>query len=183
MHFDYQERAKKERIAREAFKKFWDTTWIQGRNLPLRERIQRIKENPQYYKLLKAWVDAWDATFPEEFDQYLENLQCSDPYAIEMAIQYLESDLYTFRSGYIKQMTITRVKRAQLNDNDKERLRQVILNVVDSYDRREFRYYCRLALRLDSQAFREALNERLTSRDSGIRRRARWVLNYLEGRN
>ena len=99
--------------------------------------------------------------------------------AVETLVRFLESDVYCFRSGYMKADVIRALGRADLDDRTIRRLRAVVLDVVDSYDRREYRAYVRLACRVDGDGLREALRERLTSSSTRVARHARWVLEGL----
>jgi hypothetical protein len=106
----------------------------------------------------------------------LERLRRDDLSGIETLIRFLEADVYCHRSGYLKAEVIRFLTRANLNDETLERLRRVVLAVVDDFDRREFRAYIRLGRRVDSAAFR---NDLRTRRDSGSHRTARhadWML-------
>jgi hypothetical protein len=102
-----------------------------------------------------------------------------DRQAVETLVRFLESDIYCFRSGYVKADAIRALGRADLDDPMVRRLRAVVLEIVDSYDRREFRAYVRLALRVDGEELRTALKERLASPSRRVARHARWVLEGL----
>ena len=68
--------------------------------------------------------------------------------------------------------------RTELSAPARERLRRVVLAVVDGRDRREFRAYVRLACVVDSPVLRDELRSRLAAREL-VRRHARWVLEGL----
>ena len=98
---------------------------------------------------------------------------------VEGAIRYLEKDEWTFGSGYAKADLIRLLRKLDLKPAQAERLRRVVLAVVDGRDRREFRHYCRLACKLDSPRLREELTRRLEDENEAVRRHARWTLEYL----
>jgi hypothetical protein len=98
---------------------------------------------------------------------------------VESVITFLEKDPWTFGSGYAKADMIRLLRKLDLTPKQEERLRKVLLTVVDKRDRREFRHYCRLACKLDSPELRRELTRRLRSTDEGVSRRARWMLDYL----
>jgi hypothetical protein len=106
----------------------------------------------------------------------LERLRHDDPSGIETLVRFLESDVYCFRSGYMKAEVIRFLTRADLDAATIERPRVVVLAVVDDFDRREFRAYIRLSRRVDSAPFREDLRSRLASRSPRTARHADWVL-------
>lgn len=99
---------------------------------------------------------------------------------VDAAIKFLEKDEWEFGSGYVKADLIRLVKKLDLKPDQADRLRRVLLAVVDDRDRREFRAYCRLASKLDSEQLRNELALRLEGEDDGIRRRAQWMLHYLK---
>ncbi|HKQ73220.1 MAG TPA: hypothetical protein VJ810_05790 [Blastocatellia bacterium] len=101
---------------------------------------------------------------------------------VDAAIEFLEKDEWTFGSGYAKADLIRLLRKLDLNHTQTERLRRVVLAVVDGRDRREFRHYCRLACKLDSPRLREELARRLDNENEVVRRHARWTLEYLSKR-
>jgi hypothetical protein len=102
-----------------------------------------------------------------------------DPAAVETLVRFLEADVYCFRSGYAKADVIRALTRLDLDPVTTRRLRAVVLDAVDSWDRREFRAYCRLARKVDSEELRGQLRDRLTTSKPHVPRRARWVLEAI----
>ncbi len=97
------------------------------------------------------------------------------------AIEFLNADPWFFRSGYVKAKLIRMLTRLPLTTEQLDRLRSVVLNVVDRRGGQEFRAYCRLARRVDAPDLRANLQLRLSHSDKGVRRRAGWVLDALGG--
>jgi hypothetical protein len=98
---------------------------------------------------------------------------------VDAAIKYLEKDEWKFGSGYAKADLIRLLRKLDLKPAQADRLRRVILAVVDGRDRREFRHYCLLACKLDSPQLRKELTRRLKDENERVRRHARWTLEYL----
>jgi len=98
---------------------------------------------------------------------------------VDAAIEYLEKDEWKFGSGYAKADLIRLLRKLDLKPAQAERLRRVVLAVVDGRDRREFRHYCRLASKVDSPQLRNELTRRLKDENEIVQRHARWVLEYL----
>jgi len=98
---------------------------------------------------------------------------------VDGAIEFLEKDEWAFGSGYAKADLIHLIRKLDLKPTQVDRLRRVVLAVVDGRDRREFRHYCRLACKLDSPQLRKELTRRLGDENEVVRRHARWVLEYL----
>lgn len=118
--------------------------------------------------------------FPGGLDRELRLLRERDQQAIEMAVRFLETNPWFFRSGYIKEELLRLLGQVELSNDQQARLRSVILARIDSGAGREFRRYARLARRLDEPAFRGTVLKRLESEDASVVRRARWVLKSLE---
>lgn len=122
---------------------------------------------------------AVDAVYPPDFEAIYGRLREGNSAALESAIEFLEADPWFFRSGYMKAKLVRLLKRLPLKPDQVERLRAVVVSVVDGRDRREFRDYCRLARCVDGPELRQPLEHRLVHPDEGVRRRAGWALHAL----
>jgi hypothetical protein len=109
----------------------------------------------------------------------MRRLRRGDRSGLETLVRFLEADVYCFRSGYTKAAVIHRITQVDLDESTKERLRGVVLEVVDGHDRTEFRKYIRLARYVDSPDLRAALRERAATATWAPRRHAEWVLTAL----
>jgi hypothetical protein len=72
--------------------------------------------------------------FPGGITEGMRRLATPDPAAIESVVQFLEVDPFFFRSGYIKEDLLERLRQAPLDKNQKRRLQQVILARSGSED-------------------------------------------------
>lgn len=72
---------------------------------------------------------------------------------MEDSILFLEVDPWFFRSGYLKERLIRGLKAAPRDERDNLRLRNIIWNVANGPNRREFRKYCSLALKVTTKDF------------------------------
>jgi hypothetical protein len=171
--FPYGDRAAQARAAREQVTAA-NEAWVS-------------RDDPKYEAFVSAVEDlrrALEAAYPPGFWQVHEALKKgrAKRRSIETAIEFLEADPWFNGSGYVKEDLIRFVKRLPLDPEQSARLRQVVLNVVDGRDRREFRHYCRLALWIFDSEFLQELETRSASPDEGIRRRATWMLEMLTNR-
>jgi hypothetical protein len=107
----------------------------------------------------------------------------SDPEYVERAICYLEVDPLYFRSGYTKAKLINCLKWVRLTPWQQARLRKVVLDVIDSHFRTEFRAYCRLAAHVQTEEFTASVRDRAAGPDQGVRERAAFLLKQLEQHN
>ena len=99
----------------------------------------------------------------------------------ESAITFLEVNPRYFRSGYDKAQLLRRLKRADLSAKHKQRLRTVLLEIIGKPSGVEFRQYCQLAAGLASKDLASALSKLVKSEDDGVRQRAAWMLEHVEG--
>jgi hypothetical protein len=128
---------------------------------------------------VQAFHDAFDFMYPFEFSEMVRTLADGKKDHIDRAIIFLEADPLANRSGRVKGDIVRRLSVAPLETDQEARLRTVILRSVDAGDRREFKRHYRLARRLDNDVLRQGLIERLASGNSGIRRRALWMIDRL----
>jgi len=144
--------------------------------------------NKFYQTNIKRWKSACDEfhekydrlAFPGGLEKGLQALDRSKSNAIEAAVQFLEVNPYFFRSGYIKEKILTKLKNADLSKSQLERLYKVLLNIVDKHYCREFRYYCKLARKIKTQKFLKNLRSRMESSNKDVAKRARWMFDYVK---
>jgi hypothetical protein len=73
---------------------------------------------------MKAWVEAArefhdrynDLAMPGGYDAVLQGLEASDPGAIDLALCFVESRPYFFRSGYMYTLLMRRLKKCAMSD-------------------------------------------------------------------
>jgi hypothetical protein len=169
--FDYAERAE---IARSAQAIVNETAAISRRHV--RDLVAQEIHNSAVVVFRSAIGRVYPPAFREAYDHLLEG----NPAGLETAVNFLDADPWFQRSGYIKAELIRHISRIEIPQAITERLRAVVLAIVDRRDRREFRQYCRLARKVDSPELREELSLRLQDDDPAVRRRARWALDALE---
>src|SRR5205807_7166508 len=84
---------------------------------------------------LKVWREALERfhsaygelAFPGGIEKAFLLLVKNDPEGIEMAVRFLEADPWYFRSGYIKADVLRLLRASPLTEEQRKRLRQVIL--------------------------------------------------------
>jgi hypothetical protein len=150
----------------------------------LGEAFKLYNSNRQVPAAHEVWQNA-AATFerarqeayPPSFQEDWWRLKQGDPAGLETAISFLEADPWFFGSGYAKAELIRLINKCELSDVYRRRLQNVVLAVLETHDRREFRSYCRLAKKVYSERFRAELLTLLNHTSSNVRRRAQWVLD------
>src|SRR5690349_20995794 len=104
-----------------------ERTWL--------HRYEAPEQNQAWSDACRRFREAYDQfAFPGGLEACLDGLSQGDAEAVELAIQFLEEDPWYYRSGYIKERLIQRIKRASLSPDQRSRLRDVIIEVVDCGD-------------------------------------------------
>lgn len=122
--------------------------------------------------------DTW--AFPGGLDAGMSALKKGDLQARNAAILFLEIDPMFFRSGYIKEEIIRRLKQFDLTSSEVDRVHSAVLRVVKTRSCRELRQYRSLARRFATSALVEALRNLANDADPATSQRARWVLRTVE---
>jgi hypothetical protein len=129
---------------------------------------------------------ALEQAYPRDFwtiiGLRLERLAAAEPDAIEIAVRFLEADPWFFHTGYVKADVIKHLLRLDLPADVVPRLQAAALAVVSYRDRGEYRWYCRLARKIATPGFYFRLNLLRYSNRPDVRRRAGWMLDYVENR-
>lgn len=141
-----------------------------------RFRPRNVTPYAPYERALQVYWLALSLLYPPEFWSGYGDLLAGKSNQVDLYIEFLEGDPFCFRTGYVKAELLLGLKRITLIQNQQERLRNVILMVIEKGDRREFRSYCRLARKIQTPEWLAELEERLLSQESGVARRAGWVL-------
>jgi len=109
-----------------------------------------------------------------------ERLRAGDPAMVEDAIVFLEIDPWFFRSGYLKERVVSDLKRAPLSPRQRERLRHIIIEVCRGRNRREFRYYCQLAVAVWTSGFEHTIRLEAEAHDLESKGKFSYLRRYLE---
>lgn len=120
------------------------------------------------------------AAYPPDFDADYRKLKARDPAGVETAISFLEADPWFFRTGYIKARLARFLKTVELTQQQRQRLRNALIAIVQSRHRTEFREMCRLARALATPEFAEQLRTIASRSDEATQVRARWMLAQIE---
>lgn len=139
-----------------------------------------IKAKEVWLKSVETFHQAVSDVYPRGFWENFEGFCKGELRHLEMYLSFLELNLWFFGSGYLKADIMRVLKRTKLDDAQIKRVRLIILDAIKQHYRREFRYYCRLAQKVDCIEFRAELDKLLNHEDKDISRRASWVLEYCE---
>jgi hypothetical protein len=141
-------------------------------------------------KSRSEWERAGHAfhTYTSQMDRYIERAckpvrysgdRTNDRRLLEFVVCFLEVDPWFFRSGYLKQIFLTRLKRSDLDEAIQERLRKVLLDIVDRRGTREFKHYCRLAAVIADESLVSALEKASENTGVAAANRARLMLGVI----
>jgi hypothetical protein len=121
-----------------------------------------------------------DSTYPPEFWIAYEAMKRGEDADRDPVLEFLEADPYFDGSGYVKAQVLRWLKRFDLTEPEKERVRGIVLTYVSRPARlQEWREYGRVARKVDSSAFRAGLGRLLTDGSPSERERAGHILNLL----
>jgi hypothetical protein len=100
---------------------------------------------------------------------------------VEFSVTFLELNPMFFRSGYIKEEMLRKLKRSALSEQQNERLRAVLIDAVNNRGTREFRRYCRLLPKVSSPRLIATLETTNKLGEGARRHRAAVMLGYVDG--
>lgn len=130
----------------------------------------------RWLKAIEAFNAAYSRVYPEDLQLVEQGALPASELDTSDILDFLEADPVFFRSGYMKETLLSALKKRTLDKREVQRLRAIIVNVVQKADRREFRRYCRVAAMIHDEHFQQELLALQGSGDPDIRRRASWVL-------
>jgi hypothetical protein len=144
----------------------------------------RDRDPAAYQSLLAAFRTALGAAWPfppRESQRYGEKIRRGDDDTIDTVIIFLAADPYFFRSGYLKQVILRRLKQAPLTQQQKAKLQTLVLDAITQPHRFQFADYARLATAIASADFLATVEALSTSENNdGIRQRAMRVFELAK---
>jgi hypothetical protein len=156
-----------------------------GRLRHMHEEIHRTyaakPHGVEHHWACKLFHEGYDTlAFPGGLKLGLERLKRLEPEAVENAIQFLEEDPWFYRSGYVKEEMVRRLKHAALTKSQQSRLRSVIMRSIRQGTRRIAHALARLAPVVDSTALVRSVESYAQSDETEISRRAQQILRVLK---
>jgi hypothetical protein len=146
----------------------------------LHRAFREHPHGPAHQAACHAFRSNYDQlAFPGGLEAGLVRLKALEPDAVEIAIRFLEADPWFFRSGYIKEEIIRRLKHAPLTTAQRASLRAVVIRSVVVERTGLPRRLATLAPVVDSPEFRKEIETVAESSDRRIQLRAKQVLHNL----
>jgi hypothetical protein len=154
----------------------------------IRQLYERIEEtfrekphSPEHLAACEQFHNEYDSlAFPGGLKAALERLKRPDKKLVETAVQFLEADPRFFRSGYIKETLLRRLKHCPLTEQQQLRVSRLIIRSMDAGGRKEFQGYSRLARTIHPPKLLDAVALRLQSSNPEQVRRAKAVQHILD---
>jgi hypothetical protein len=146
-----------------------------------RERSKSPEHTAAWQKAALAFRTEYDKlAFPGGLSREFDLLRVGDATAIEMAIRFLEANPWFFRSGYYKVDILKLLRKHSLSDEQRARLRKVILERVRDRPVREIRGYARFAPKVSTPEFEAEMTNIAENANRHAARHAQWVIDCLK---
>lgn len=133
----------------------------------------------------KMWKDACKQfhSYISPMDSFIDRMYASsnikDDELLEFVITFLEIDPMFFRSGYIKEDMLIKLKRTKLNKKQEERVLSILVDAAENRGSREFKRYCRLAKNIATESLITNLKGIIRFGRTSSKSRAKLMLQYI----
>ncbi|MBL8827763.1 MAG: hypothetical protein JNM18_12360 [Planctomycetaceae bacterium] len=140
--------------------------------------VERMKSARQQASAM-FWREHDRLSFPGGLENGLRRLSAGETAVVEIALQFLEVEPRFYRSGYIQQVLLQRLKHVTLSKEQHARLAALIVRSLEHGMARAFRGYARLAAKIHPPKLIAAVLASAKSPDAEVVRRAKQVLHVL----
>lgn len=144
----------------------------------LKHRYESPQATERWHRACEAFR-AYRSPLLSYYTSVYQESVYSNKELIGFVIRFLEIDPHFFRSGYIKEHMLCKLKRALLNESQKSRLRSLLLDAVLHRGTREYRHYCRLAAVLLDPHFVKQLLSLAADGNPKVKSRANMMLRFI----
>lgn len=101
--------------------------------------------------------------------------------ALDEVIEFLSVEIMAFRCGYAKEVFLQWLKQIEFSQKEIEKLRDLILNICQSKSfRREFRRWCRLAVKIADKNFVLRLQNLSETENKFAMVKSKWILEMIK---
>jgi hypothetical protein len=147
-------------------------------------RTFRLRDESEHK--LKDWKRAAERfrTYRSDIDPLIDRCwpstgEVTEPYLREFLFDYVEVDPQFYRSGYIMEKVLARIKKLTMFPDETANVQTLLLTRIRTRALRNFRHICRLIPMIEDRRLRETVAELAVSDDAAIRRRAEFALVYF----
>ncbi len=146
------------------------------------EAVEHREKSPnqreQWIRAAKAFREHSSPLY-DLVDECLKSGLLHNPDLREFVFDYIDQDPYFFRSGYMLESLLQRVKKLPLTKSEKTSIQLLVLKRIETRALRNFRHICRLIHMADSNGFHSEISNRAKSSDPQVKRRAEFALDYF----
>ncbi len=101
--------------------------------------------------------------------------------ALNEVIEFLSVDIMAFRCGYAKEVFLQRLKVVEFSETETEKLRNLIIYICETKSfRREFRRWCRLAVKVADKDFVIKLQKLSICDNHFAKVKSDWMLRMIK---
>ena len=140
--------------------------------------LKRGKDRESWSKACEKF-HSYVSPIDHAIDEIYESPALNNKQTLEFVLTFLEIDPMFFRSGYVKEDMIQRLKRTNLTQEQLTRVNSILTDAVENRGHREFKRYCRLAKFMGTDSLVKIL-EGIVEHNTGARKsRAKLMLSYM----
>lgn len=140
--------------------------------------LNRNKDRDSWSKACEKF-HSYISPIDQEIDKIYETSELKDPETLEFVITFLELDPMFFRSGYIKEDMIQKLKRQELTQEQLNRVTLILIDAARNRGQREFKSYCRLAKVVSSDLLVKSLKSIIELQNGACKSRSKLMLGYI----
>jgi hypothetical protein len=149
--------------------------------IPHDGRITMDKARHELWMAQVPWAEeTFRGVYTDGFRRAVAAIKAGDASGLEYCVRFLEADPWCFRSGYMKAELIPAITQFELDEPMRQRLRLVVIAIVDdARRRREIGRYGTLARAVATIDLRAELEQRTMAADPQVRFNAARVLEKV----
>ena len=177
--FGYQSLMQETYLAHEDFKKEWKD-WRNG-NLKKDKKGTGCLEPVKVTAARDNFDHKLDALYGSKIEPLEKKFLDNPKSAMDELIEFLSTDITAFRCGYAKEIFLQWLKNTEISAKEIKQLQQVAIKMCETNNvRREFRRWCRLAIKLADKEFILELMQLLKSENVYTRIKSRWMIELIQ---
>ena len=175
----YRELMEKLRQAGQSFHREW-RDWQEGK-LSHREKLRLKGLEPENVTLARnKFYEALNLLYDTKLNPLDTKSQTNPPSAVDEIIEFLSVDVLAHRCGYAKEFLLTKLKSVELSLEQKLNLQQISITFCEVNNfHREFRRWCRLAIKIADENFLRELKNLSESSNEYAVIKSKWMIETL----
>ena len=137
------------------------------------------RKNPKEWNKALETFHGHTSSLDHYFQKIVDCKNFNNPDLLEFVICFLEADPVFFRSGYLKEIILRKLKRTQLDAENSKQLKKVFIDAVENRGYREFKDYCKLAAFIYDAELLDSILRILKTGDEKQKSRAKFIFRFL----